>query len=137
MPIVSGNVGAVFNGGTITRSLAIDPTTYAPIGAALQIVGKDAVPVGNTLLQVQDNGGNDVFDVDDVGDVSIVSANGAGVGVRAQGAGVLFSLTNNAGSATMGLFGHSAAAQPTLVSGTATPEQIALALQSYGAAGGT
>jgi hypothetical protein len=41
------------------------------------------------------------------------------------------------GANTLGLYGHPPTAQPTLTSGTATPEQIALALQSYGAAGGT
>jgi hypothetical protein len=40
-------------------------------------------------------------------------------------------------STEMGLFGHTSAPQPVLTSGTATPEQIALALQSYGVVGGT
>jgi hypothetical protein len=38
---------------------------------------------------------------------------------------------------SLGFFNHAAAAQPTLTSATATPEQIALALESLGIAGGT
>jgi hypothetical protein len=90
---------APFNGGTVTGAVGIAPTTYAPIGAALQLVGKDAVPAGANLVQAQDHNGNDVLDVDDIGDLNLTAKSGSGLFLFGQsGAGLLLELSNNAGS---------------------------------------
>jgi hypothetical protein len=94
LPAASGR----FNGGTVTGAVSIAPTTYAPIGSLLQLVGKDAVPAGANLLQAQDHNGNDILDVDDIGDLTLTAKSGAGIFLFGQGVGEIAELSNNAGS---------------------------------------
>jgi hypothetical protein len=136
--------GTTFNGGTITQPLVIDlddgNSVPLTILASWNAQNVDFLHVLNTDTNVK------MFALDLANQVQLNSHTDEAQGVQLSEAGGIVArgnvlLANGKLSAsttpTLGLFGHLQAAQPTLTSGTATPEQIALALQSYGAAGGS
>jgi hypothetical protein len=150
-----------FNGGTITAATTIHTSGAADEPLTL-IPGAAAAAAFTLVLDAQDGQGNTVLGADAGGEVFVntgadglftvtVPMNAVVVGLGPTGAtmsappGNALALNDEhgnallsiSGSSHLGLYGHAAAAQPSLTSGTATPEQIALALQSYGAAGGT
>jgi hypothetical protein len=140
MPLISRGGGSPFNGGTITQPLVIAPTdpnsVPLSIRASWNAQNADFLAIVNTdnglLLLEMDLNGNLYL-----GDHAVAGTRTAfqpGSSIEGAVAGVVQFVL---GGSVTGLFTHAAAAQPSLTSGTATPEQIALALQSYGAAGGT
>ena len=142
MPSVSpSGVGVTpFNGGTITNPLVIAPSSAnavpLSIRASWNAQNADFLAIVNTdnglLLLEMDLNGNLYLGDHAVAGTRTTFAPGTSLDGAVAGI-TQFALGANATS----LFAHTVAAQPILTSGTATPEQIALALQSYGAAGGT
>ena len=141
MPIVSGGGG--FNGGTITGPLVVDLSGSGGNSVPVTIRASWNAQNQDFFQVVNADTGTRLFAVDVQGQTlawrhtseatpnltTLGSAVGASVpGVDGRGA---------IGSRTLGLYDHAAAAQPTVTSGTVTPEQLALALQTYGALGGT
>ena len=140
MPLISGGGGS-FNGGTITQPLVIATTdgNVIPLKiiASWNAQNQDFFQIVNSDLDTR------MFAVDVSGQTvawrhtseSDTNLLGGGSAVQANLPGLV--AAGGSGARTLGLYDHIAAAQPVLTSGTATPEQIALALQSYGAAGGS
>lgn len=139
MPLISG-AASTFNGGTITEPLVIAPTdpnaVPLSIRASWNAQNADFLAIVNTdnglLLLEMDLNGNLYLGDHAVSQTRTTFAPGTSVEGAVAGA-TQFGFVAGATS----LFAHAFAPQPVLASGTATPEQIALALQSYGAAGGT
>ena len=133
--------GVTFNGGTITEPLVIATTDGNVI--PLKIVASWNAQNQDFFQVVNSDTGTRMFAVDVQGQtLAWPHTSEATPNLTTLGSAVgadLPSVTGRGaiGARTLGLYDHSAAAQPVLTSGTATPEQIALALQSYGAAGGT
>jgi hypothetical protein len=89
----------LFDGGTKDGIITVATTT------GIYAQPRSDASAGNTIVEVTDTSGNDVFVVEV--------------------------------DAKIGFFGHAPAAQQTLTSGTATPEQIALALEASTLMAGT
>jgi hypothetical protein len=140
MPLISGAASS-FNGGTITQPLVIATTDGNVI--PLKIVASWNAQNQDFFQVVNGDTGTRMLAVDVSGNViAFRHTSEASINLKSDGGQVYGALpavegSGAIGSRTLGLYDHSPAAQPVLASGTATPEQIALALQSYGAAGGT
>jgi hypothetical protein len=148
MGLVPTGTKLAFNGGTITGDLEIAGQTDA--------VELKLVPVANqnnNVLETQDGGGATVFVIDADGnivtgqidaqpglDIRAFRATGPAGGTAdvadfVTGASATVFRITNAGN--IGFFAHTPGPQPALTSGSATPAQIAVALQSLGLASGT
>lgn len=135
-----------FNGGTITNPLVIDLSGDAADRTALDVIQPATFGFGVRPFRFRQTDFA-YLQMDTSGDISSAGNPITSGGATIQTAGGRLLANASGGGAghtfdpsatpTAGLFGHADVAQPTLVSATATPEQIALALQSYGAAGGT
>jgi hypothetical protein len=134
--------GTPFNGGT---TLTDAPTVMSPSdkdAVALQLKPVTGATADQTdLLEIYDDAGN-LLGYWDASGGFYSSGNNAQFALKT---GKSFSLVDNSladllrvtAANTFGFYGHAAVAQQTLTSGTATPEQIALALQSNGLCGGS
>jgi hypothetical protein len=146
MPIVSGG-GAPFNGGTITNPLVIAPSTAGVVPLTLRSPPNGRADGANFAEWYDDaddfrgslevrggleldlgtaSGGLNVFTTSFRQALGVIESAGRPVVKLAQ-----------ASDGFLGLYTVGAAGQPTVTSGTVTPEQLALALQTYGALGGT
>lgn len=150
MPLISGG-GGRFNGGTITGALAITPAV--PTTPLVQLISPDGQ--SNDVLAVLDQtgggSGTNTLELFPGGGLYLATVvNGDivlyldGQSAPSQTADILRAVDKNghvnlrvSANDGLGFYGHAAATQQTLTSATATPEQIALALQANGLCGGT
>jgi hypothetical protein len=139
---LSGAAVLVVDGDGKTK---LTPTTNGTSAQpALDVDGAAAI---NTLLRLRTNG-TTLFTVDKAGTLDAgawLFSGDSGTQIVASGAGSDIELCDSGSNIVvqvtdtghLGFFNHAAAAQQSLTSGTATPEQIALALQANGFCGGT
>lgn len=143
MPLISGGGGLPFNGGTITQPLVIDLSASGGGTIPLQVVASWNAQSQDFFQVVNSDTGTRMLAVDVQGGTvawphtSEVEKNLESVGGAVQGKLPGVEGAGATGSRTLGLFDHILAAQPSVTSGTVTPEQLALALQTYGALGGS
>lgn len=157
MPLISG--GGSFTGGTIHETTIV-PRTAAGVGLAV-MPPSGATAAATDEIEVYDDSGHLIFFVDAAGNVFGVSSSGAGGNLdytdgsggrlRVTGGSLIaapadghsfkvngtsnvaiIDVSRNAGGDGVGLFGATPASQQALTPGTATPEQIATVLQTYG-----
>lgn len=136
MPLISGGGGGTtFNGGTITQPLVIAPTSSGVVPLVVHAAPGAFAANGNVAEWYDDTttfrgslaarGGQEL-------DLAIGATGFVVFPPDFQGLSV-----NSTGAAlSLGFFGAGTATQQTLHSATATPEQIALALEANGFCGG-
>ncbi len=123
-------------GGTFTGPVTIAPPLSLGNSPSLVVESSSTKDDGNDTFDVADSTGLNVYTVYADGSSTYrLQFNGSTL-LAGNPGGTPNTLTVT-GANTIGFFGGTAAARQTLVSGTATPEQIALALQASTLMGGS
>jgi hypothetical protein len=121
VPTVSGNVGAVFNGGTITGATTLSPANKNDTALTIKPVA-GATADGDLAINIDDDAGNQLFFIDAAGDggLDMPSALGSFFAFARDGTTILEVGTSGGGHVTISPAGRTTFGE-TVILMTALP----------------